>query len=289
MRKAIFGTAAVAIAMLASSAFASETTTYTYDELGRLISSSNSGGPRNGKAAVTSFDPAGNRVSHAVGLPSPAPSNAAIFSLSPPPSASNEGTSAVFTISKTGPSSSSLSVNYATVNGSAAAPGDFAAASGTVTFRSWETVRTVAIPLLVDANTEPAESFSLVLSSPSSGASIGTASASATINASTDGGPVSGPNNPPVTQPNAVSVGVCKTTSVNVVANDSDPDGDTVRLVSVGSSSIAELFVLSTTTISVTGYGTPGSRTTSYTVTDGRGGTATGSLTVTVVNGNGCM
>lgn len=276
-------------ACVGSAGIASETTTYTYDELGRLISSSNSGGPRNGKAAVTAFDPAGNRVSHAVGLPTPAPNNAAIFSLSPPPSGSDEGTSAIFTIAKTGPSASSLSVNYATVNGSAAAPGDFAAASGTVTFRSWETVRTISIPLLADANTEPAESFALVLSSPSAGASIGTASASATINASSDGGPVSGPNNPPVTQPNSVGVGVCKTTSVNVVANDSDPDGDTVSLVSVGSSSLADLFVLSTTTISVTAYGSPGSQAVSYTVTDGRGGTATGSLFVTVVNGNGCM
>src|SRR3546814_9075587 len=162
------------------------------DLLDRLVSSSNSGWPRNVKAALTSFDPIWNRFSHSVCLPCPAPSNAAVFSVSPPPSGGNEGTNAVFTISKTGPASSSLSVNYATVNGSAAAPGDFAAASGTLTFRSWETARTVSIPLLVDANAEPAESFSLQLSAPSSGASIGVASANATINAS------SAPNQPPV-------------------------------------------------------------------------------------------
>src|SRR3546814_10765673 len=68
---------------------------------------------------------------------------------------------------------------------------------------SWETARTVSIPLLVDANAEPAESFSLQLSAPSSGASIGVASANATINAS------SAPNQPPVAVTDGASVGVC--------------------------------------------------------------------------------
>lgn len=282
MRRGILGALALTIIILPCAAFGSETTTYSYDELGRLVSSANSGGPRDGKAAVTSYDPAGNRATHAVGVPAPPLNNAAIFSVSGPPSGVDEGTSAIFTITKTGPSASNLSVNYATVNGSAAAPGDFAATSGTVTFRSWETVRTVAVPVLVDSVGEPAESFTLTLSSPSAGASVNIASASATINAS------AGPNNPPVTQPNSVSVGVCLSTSVNVVANDSDPDGDPVTLVSVGSSSVADLHVASSTTIGVTGHGSPGSQTVSYTIQDGRGGTATGNLTVVVVSGSGC-
>lgn len=269
-------------------AHAGETSVFTYDELGRLVSSNNIDGPRSGKGVLTSYDPAGNRTTHSVGLPPPPPHDAAIFSIFPAPPA-DEGQNANFTVTKTGPSSNILTVNFATANGTAAAPGDFAAASGTLTFRPWETARVISIPLLVDGNTEPQETFSVSLSSPSTGATIGTASAIGTINASSDGGPVSGPNNPPVTQPDYVSVGVCLVTTVNVVANDSDPDGDTVRLVSVGSSSIASLYVASATTVGVTAYGSPGTQTVSYTVTDGRGGTATGSLTVTVVNGRGCQ
>src|SRR3546814_14914658 len=94
MRGWFVGAAMAAYACAVSAGTASETTTYTYDELGRLVSSSNSGGPRNGQAALTSFDPAGNRVSHAVYLPSPAPSNAEVFHVSPPPSGVNQVTTA---------------------------------------------------------------------------------------------------------------------------------------------------------------------------------------------------
>ena len=278
----------MAAMLLTTESSASETTTYVYDDLGRIVSIANSGGPRNGKTEQTAYDPAGNRATHAVGIPPPPPNNAAVFSIVAAPAA-NEGQNAVFTVTKSGPSSSTLTVNFSTANGSAAAPGDFAAASGTLTFQSWETVRTISIPLLVDGLTEPAESFSVSLSSPSAGASISSASGSGSINASSEGGPGGGPNNPPVTQPNSVSVGVCKTTTVNVVANDSDPDGDPITLTGVGSSSIAGLYVASSTTVGVTGYGSPGSRTVSYTISDGRGGTATGSLTVAVINGNGCQ
>lgn len=283
MREGVSSAIVLAAIFLSGAAFGSETITYSYDELGRLVASTNSGGPRSGKSTLTSYDPAGNRVTQAAGVPAPQPNSAGVFSVSGPATGVDEGASATFTISKTGPAYGNLSVNYATVNGSAAAPGDFAATSGTISFRSWETARTVSVPVLVDGAGEPAESFSLALSSPSAGASINVASASAMINAN------AGPNNPPVTQPNSVGVGVCRSTSVNVVANDSDPDGDPITLVSVGSSSVADLFVASSTTVSVTGYGSPGSQTVSYTVTDGRGGTATGSLTVVVFNGNGCM
>ncbi|MEP3224768.1 MAG: Ig-like domain-containing protein [Parasphingorhabdus sp.] len=58
----------IAIASLAagSSAFATETTTYEYDAQGRLIKSSKTGGPSNGKKKCTSYDPAGNRTNQTV-------------------------------------------------------------------------------------------------------------------------------------------------------------------------------------------------------------------------------
>lgn len=40
---------------------AAETVTHTYDELGRLISTSKTGGPASGLQTTTAYDPAGNR------------------------------------------------------------------------------------------------------------------------------------------------------------------------------------------------------------------------------------
>lgn len=162
---------------------ASETTTYSYDALGRLVATSNVGGPRHGKTNAQDYDPVGNRTAIAVGQPLPGPApNASVFSISGPATIS-EGASAVFTISRTGTASASLSVNYATSNGSAAAPVDFGAVSGTMTFLPWETARTFAVTVLDDGVSEGAEQFAAVLSAPSSGGSIGTGTATATINA----------------------------------------------------------------------------------------------------------
>jgi hypothetical protein len=66
----------VAIASTASIAaisqvHAQETTTYTYDVLGRLETSTNSGGPNNNVFMKTCFDPAGNRTAQAVGTGAP--------------------------------------------------------------------------------------------------------------------------------------------------------------------------------------------------------------------------
>src|SRR5688572_7479957 len=45
---------------------ASDTVTYTYDALGRLVAVSTSGGPNNGQAVSTGYDPAGNRAAYCV-------------------------------------------------------------------------------------------------------------------------------------------------------------------------------------------------------------------------------
>jgi YD repeat-containing protein len=47
---------------LATAALASESTTYTYDALGRLTGSTITGGPNNSRQTKTCFDHAGNRM-----------------------------------------------------------------------------------------------------------------------------------------------------------------------------------------------------------------------------------
>ena len=57
----------VVVSLFASSvASAADTTTYTYDALGRLQTVAVSGGPAGGVASGYSYDPAGNRTSTAV-------------------------------------------------------------------------------------------------------------------------------------------------------------------------------------------------------------------------------
>lgn len=57
---------ASSVVFLATTARAQETTTYTYDALGRLVESSTTGSVNNGLATSIGYDPAGNRSSYSV-------------------------------------------------------------------------------------------------------------------------------------------------------------------------------------------------------------------------------
>jgi hypothetical protein len=56
---------------------ATDSVSYSYDALGRLVAVSTSGGPNNGQAVATAYDPAGNRSSYSLtgagGSPPPPP------------------------------------------------------------------------------------------------------------------------------------------------------------------------------------------------------------------------
>lgn len=69
--------AAVGVLLAGGNAEASDTTTYTYDALGRLVAVSTSGGVNKGLSVATCYDRAGNRanytVSGASGTPPAAP------------------------------------------------------------------------------------------------------------------------------------------------------------------------------------------------------------------------
>ena len=86
---------------------------------------------------------------------------------------------------------STVTVDYATVDGSAIAGSDYAAKSGTLSFLPGESVKTVTIDLLNDSLAEAAETFGLKLSNASTGV-IARGSATATIGAN-DAAPVAQP------------------------------------------------------------------------------------------------
>src|SRR5205807_6351986 len=80
----------------------------------------------------------------------------------------NSGTTSyVFTITKTGSTALNAQVNYATIDGTATAPSDFAAISTTtLTFLPSDTTKTITVLVNGDTNVENDEKFRVHLSNP---------------------------------------------------------------------------------------------------------------------------
>jgi hypothetical protein len=76
-----------------------------------------------------------------------------------------EGEDAVFTVQLSPASDETVSVDYATEPGTAGSE-DFQAASGTLTFAPGETSQEFSVPVALDADREPNETFSALLSNP---------------------------------------------------------------------------------------------------------------------------
>jgi hypothetical protein len=75
-------------------------------------------------------------------------------------------TSATFTVTLSAPSTLTTTVSYATADGTATAPGDYQAASGTVTFAPGVVSQPVAVSVVADTAVEADETFLVNLSGP---------------------------------------------------------------------------------------------------------------------------
>jgi len=73
-----------------------------------------------------------------------------------------------------------VSVSYATSDGTATAPADYTATSGTLTFKAGETTKTITVAVVGDTGFEAEETLTVTLSNPV-GATIATAAAAGTI------------------------------------------------------------------------------------------------------------
>jgi Calx-beta domain/FG-GAP-like repeat len=86
------------------------------------------------------------------------------------PASGSEGnngmTKANFNVRLLAISEQNVSVNFATVNGTATAPEDYQSVSGTLVFAPGETSKTISVLMNGDTGIEPDETFSLNLSSP---------------------------------------------------------------------------------------------------------------------------
>jgi hypothetical protein len=95
------------------------------------------------------------------------------------------------------------------------------------------------------------------------------------------------PNRPPETKPDAVGVRPGRTTILSVLDNDTDPDGD-VLTASAGdngpqSGSLENIYGGTAFQITVPADATPGTETFGYNAADGRGLSAAGSISLSVV------
>ena len=93
---------------------------------------------------------------------------------------------ATLTVSRTGGLASGVTVDFATADGTAIAGTDYGTRdatppSGTLTFAASQATQTIKIPLLSEVGAQPTKSFSVILSNPGSGGTLG-ARTTATVN-----------------------------------------------------------------------------------------------------------
>jgi hypothetical protein len=90
------------------------------------------------------------------------------------------GTAAV-KVHRTGAANLEVTVEYATVAGTASEGSDYLAASGTLTFASGEIEKEISVSILPNGSSEAEESFQVILSNPTGGVELGLASHTLTI------------------------------------------------------------------------------------------------------------
>jgi len=83
---------------------------------------------------------------------------------------------------RSGDTSTAVSVAYQTFSGTATSGQDFSPQSGTLNFAAGQTTQSISVPITDDAIPESSEAFSVRLSGPSAGAVIGNARTDITIN-----------------------------------------------------------------------------------------------------------
>jgi hypothetical protein len=191
----------------------------------------------------------------------------------------SEGGSLSFTVTKTGSTSSSHSVTYATASGTAISGTDFTAASGTLTFTAAETSKPVSIQTTEESTIEPNETVLVNLTNATGGASISDAQGVGTINNDDSSNP------PPVANPDSITLPKCRNGSIDVIANDTDPNTP-LELTAVDAN---WAWVASTTTVGIFSPDANGTYVAHYTVRDSLGATSTGTLTLTVSGSQQCV
>lgn len=168
---------AMILPLAIGTARAGETTTYTYDAQGRLVAVQSSGTVNNGQNVSVSYDAAGNRTNYTVAGAGPGTPTLSIGNASV-----TEGGNLLFTVTLSPSATGTVTVNYASANGTAVSPGDYTATSGTLTFTAGQTSKTITLAIIDDSTAESSEAMTVTLSGVTGGAVIGMATGTGTIN-----------------------------------------------------------------------------------------------------------
>ena len=118
--------------------------------------------------------------------------NPGVFTISPVTTSVSEGSPTIsLSVNRSGGSDGAVSVDFATADQTAMAGFDYTATAGTLNFAAGETSQTITIPIIDDNINDPNETFTVSLSSPTGGATLGVSTLSTiTINDNDGGSPV---------------------------------------------------------------------------------------------------
>lgn len=205
-------------------------------------------------------------------------------SLAPPPTVqfssgdygvSEDAGPALVTATLSAASSSTVTVDYITADGTALAGSDYVTTSGTLTFTPGVTSQTFSVPILDDEIDEPAETVSLTLSGPLL-AVLGTPITAVLTIVDDNDAPVAANDAFIVTEDSQANV-------LAVLTNDSDPELNPLTVSAVGVPNQGGVAINAITHISYTPAADfYGLETFTYTVSDGQGGYDSAMVAVTV-------
>ena len=197
----------------------------------------------------------------------------------------NEGSGTIsFTVTKSGATALTTTVDYAVAPNSAVTPGDYAAGTsplaGTLSFVAGVTTQTIVLNIIDDAVFELTETFNVNLSAPTN-AAIADNLGVGTIT-DNDGAP----NTPPVA--NSDSLTMIEDTPISLsptslIGNDSDLDGDPLTIISVQGASNGTVAMVGGNVVFTPSPNYSGPASFTYTISDGRGGTSTATVNLTVL------
>lgn len=282
---------ATSLALFAAApVLASETVIYTYDELGRLVRTSQTGTVNNGIVTDIDYDAAGNRTDYDVSGSNGSGTDGGVTGTpgsgggETPPAfavsngAASEGAPLTFTVNKSAATTNTYTVSWTTANGSALNGSDYTGNSGSLAFTGAQTSKTIVIPTVNDSAFEQTEVFYLNLTAASGGATISDPQGAGTISDNDT------PNTPPVANGESNTVS-CFARSYWVLGNDTDADGDALTLV--GASGPMNPYV-SNNNLHVGGTTNPGTYQINYTIRDIHNATDSATLTLTWVDNEVC-
>jgi hypothetical protein len=228
----------------------------------------------NESMSVHLYNPVGATLGLAVGVGTIADAQISVGDAS-----ASEGSPLTFTLTRTGGGAASVPWS---LSGVTATPGaDYVDGSGVVSFAAGESTKTITVATLADSTAEVTETMRVMLGNPV-GAAVGNGVGTGTI-LDVPAPPPPG-NTPPTAVNDTKTVRRCSTTYVDVLANDSDPDGDTpLTLVAVTGDGFS---IHSTREIEVVSDNLSTGSYATYSVQDSRGATATATLEITISGGS---